>query len=62
MSGYQWYVVANIIYRVFVALVRRVCWKIKMSTNNGRPSSPQLISFDNEDVDGFEDNFGKNVS
>ena len=31
-----------------------------MSNNNGRPSSPQLISFDNED--GFEDNFGKHVS
>lgn len=31
-----------------------------MSNNSGRPSSPQLISFDNEE-DGFEDNFGKDV-
>ena len=51
-------------YRLFsrlYTLVRRVCWKIKMSTNNGRPFSPQLISFDNEDIDGFEDNFGKDT-
>lgn len=32
-----------------------------MSNDHGRPSSPHLISFDNDEDDGFEDNFGKDV-
>lgn len=33
-----------------------------MSNNSGRPSSPHLISFEDGDEDGFEDNFGKDVA